>query len=881
MSISYIRYKSIILYLNNEQSFVKCTVDNGNVKCDNNLIKNDIQNKHCFKHRAEAQQNIKHLTFYILKQSYGITDHDPDNRFFESIDSLPFDLLPVYKKDDDFNEYIEKFCQLTTLDTYCYETKKFEDHDPDFTSEAKCKATVMNTITNKEFSNFNQRLYHAGSHRNLSRHGTMMVKSLFNYGNQGNVSEDGIINTIMYMFDYLKRGILVGIKNNKIALFLPFSKHDYSNDYFEELYFDNNDKQKLLQYKRNPKDKKLKYQLENTVKHYFKVHRISPKGVIWDRSKWFSNDCFFRYDTWEGDKLQLQYLDMLKDICEHRQINDCIFMLNVRDFPILRKDRKHPYTHLVNKSIPEQYKKDFCPIFSLGTSKYYDDIPLITQDDWRIVSKKMYPEKCTNEYIFNNIEPVKWEDKIEKAIFRGAASGCGITVSNNMRLKAVELSKQYPDIVDAGLTSFNRRIKKIRNGKIDSINVNLLERKEFMNYNEKLKYKYILNIDGHITAFRLGHELQMNSVILLVESHYYIWFMPELKPFVHYVPVNCDLSDLLEKIQWCKDNDEKCKQIVENANAFYSKYITLDGVYDYMASKLNSIQLYKPIEPKKPKIAIIACYRDNDKHSRYIEMITYKYVMSKMLINANIDFKIIVVEQNKKDKFSISKLKNAGFKYISEKEDFDNYIFTDIDMIPDHNLLKYFTVITDGFNSIAGNGTRYNTDDGVFFGGCISCTKEVFQSVNGYSNLYIRGWGGEDSNLHLRALNNNIINYIPDEGNIIDIEENDGYVKTAEQKLSEIKNSDNYDNMKYEMDMKWSLFREDGLSNLMYKLEYENISGNFYHIIIDLMNEEHMKKYSHHFDVSDFTMEKYEKHRKQNKEKKFVIKKMSVFGSKK
>jgi hypothetical protein len=43
---------------------------------------------------------------------------------------------------------------------------------------------------------------------------------------------------------------------------------------------------------------------------------------------------------------------------------------------------------------------------------------------------------------------------------------------------------------------------------------------------------------------RLSSELGMNSVILLVKSNYYTWFMPFLKEGVHYVSVNEDLSNL-------------------------------------------------------------------------------------------------------------------------------------------------------------------------------------------------------------------------------------------------------------------------------------------------------------------------------------------------
>ncbi len=31
-----------------------------------------------------------------------------------------------------------------------------------------------------------------------------------------------------------------------------------------------------------------------------------------------------------------------------------------------------------------------------------------------------------------------------------------------------------------------------------------------------------------------------------------MWFSHLLKPYIHYVPVKSDLSDLIEKIQWCR-----------------------------------------------------------------------------------------------------------------------------------------------------------------------------------------------------------------------------------------------------------------------------------------------------------------------------------------
>ena len=41
------------------------------------------------------------------------------------------------------------------------------------------------------------------------------------------------------------------------------------------------------------------------------------------------------------------------------------------------------------------------------------------------------------------------------------------------------------------------------------------------------------------------------------DSIYYEHFYSDLKPFVHYIPIKYDLSDLVEKINWAINNDDK------------------------------------------------------------------------------------------------------------------------------------------------------------------------------------------------------------------------------------------------------------------------------------------------------------------------------------
>ena len=62
-----------------------------------------------------------------------------------------------------------------------------------------------------------------------------------------------------------------------------------------------------------------------------------------------------------------------------------------------------------------------------------------------------------------------------------------------------------------------------------------------------------------------------------------------------------------------------------------------------------------------------------------------------------------IIEQSEDGElFNIGKLKNIGFD-LCEKSGikYDLFIFTDIDMIPDHNLLSYYNFIPKTIMSLA------------------------------------------------------------------------------------------------------------------------------------------------------------------------------------
>jgi len=57
-------------------------------------------------------------------------------------------------------------------------------------------------------------------------------------------------------------------------------------------------------------------------------------------------------------------------------------------------------------------------------------------------------------------------------------------------------------------------------------------------------------------------------VILWQQSPQSQWFHSELKAWVHFIPLNHDLSDIFEKIDWLRNHEDEAERISQNAIRF-------------------------------------------------------------------------------------------------------------------------------------------------------------------------------------------------------------------------------------------------------------------------------------------------------------------------
>lgn len=188
----------------------------------------------------------------------------------------------------------------------------------------------------------------------------------------------------------------------------------------------------------------------------------------------------------------------------------------------------------------------------------------------------------------------KWEDKIEKAFWRGRDS-------RRERLNLVKLSRQFPELINASLTNFFffRDEEKYYGPKEDHVSF-------FSFFNVRLdpcarlpviylsifsvgQYKYQLNIDGTVAAYRFPYLLAGDAVVFKQDSDYYEHFYSDLEPGVHYIPIKADLSDLVKRLEWAKLNDDEVRRIGSRGRLYAAENLLPKDVICYHAVLLKVV----------------------------------------------------------------------------------------------------------------------------------------------------------------------------------------------------------------------------------------------------------------------------------------------------
>jgi predicted glycosyltransferase involved in capsule biosynthesis len=142
------------------------------------------------------------------------------------------------------------------------------------------------------------------------------------------------------------------------------------------------------------------------------------------------------------------------------------------------------------------------------------------------------------------------------------------------------------------------------------------------------------------------------------------------------------------------------------------------------------------------KLCIVVPYRDRESHLQ-----EFAPWMKRTLEEQNVDYDMLIVEQETGKPFNRAKLLNVGFDYVKGLHDY--YCFHDVDMLPIESDYSYCQNPTH----LAARVEQFNWGLAYqeYFGGVTIFDRESFQKINGYANEYW-GWGAEDDDVFNRCV---------------------------------------------------------------------------------------------------------------------------------
>ncbi len=131
------------------------------------------------------------------------------------------------------------------------------------------------------------------------------------------------------------------------------------------------------------------------------------------------------------------------------------------------------------------------------------------------------------------------------------------------RRRLVDLSRNHPDLIEAISMDWNRD------------NPDQLTSPQYLSFSQQVeRWNYLIDVEGHGYSGRLKLLLFSRRVVFVADRPFKEWFFPDLRPWVHYVPVKRDLSDLLVHLERIAGDPELATEIASQGFQFAQTHLT-------------------------------------------------------------------------------------------------------------------------------------------------------------------------------------------------------------------------------------------------------------------------------------------------------------------
>ncbi|XP_070711881.1 protein O-glucosyltransferase 1 [Pempheris klunzingeri] len=254
------------------------------------------------------------------------------------------------------------------------------------------------------------------------------------------------------------------------------------------------------------------------------------------------------------------------------QVPDLEMVVNVRDYP----------------QVPN-WVQPTLPVFSFSKTADYQDImyPAWTFWEggpavWPIYPTGLGRWDLMRDDLKKSAAQWPWKKKESRGFFRGSRT-------SPERDPLILLSREAPELADAEYTK-NQAWKSEKDtlGRPPAKEIPLVDH---------CKYKYLFNFRGVAASFRFKHLFLCGSLVFHVGDEWQEFFYPQLKPWVHYMPVKQDLSDVRELLQFAKENDAIAQEIATRGKEFILSHLQMQDISCYwkrLLTEFAHLLIYKP-----------------------------------------------------------------------------------------------------------------------------------------------------------------------------------------------------------------------------------------------------------------------------------------------
>jgi hypothetical protein len=105
--------------------------------------------------------------------------------------------------------------------------------------------------------------------------------------------------------------------------------------------------------------------------------------------------------------------------------------------------------------------------------------------------------------------------------------------------------------------------------------------KPYISLLDHTKYKYLIDVEGIAWSSRRKMLMFMKRPLLFIEDDWEEFWTKDIEPYVHYIPVKRDLSDLIEKIDWLENNWDMAEKIAINAQEYAKSHLMPENAIQY------------------------------------------------------------------------------------------------------------------------------------------------------------------------------------------------------------------------------------------------------------------------------------------------------------